>query len=71
MLNVDALGKEVFPRIIVKPEFIASEHVDPSVKEFYRKAANSFLKLELLRRRECQNEAILSEQIKETYSSIK
>ncbi len=31
------------------PDFIASEHVPSAIKEFYRKASNSFLRNDILR----------------------
>ena len=31
------------------PDFIASEHIQPEIKDFYRKSSNSFLKNDILR----------------------
>ena len=44
-------GKKPFPRILIRPEFIASEKVESRAKEFYRKSANTFLREEILRRK--------------------
>ena len=44
-------GKRNFPRIIILPEFVASDKIDPDVKEFYRKTANTFLRDEILRKK--------------------
>lgn len=52
--QLDLTGKRNFPRIIVKPEFIASEKLEPKLKEFYRKLANTFLRLEVIRRKKAE-----------------
>jgi hypothetical protein len=46
-----------YPRIVVYPEFIASEHIEFQVKEFYRKAANTFLREEVLRRKQYESDS--------------
>lgn len=37
------------PRIVVMPEFIATEKVKAETKDFYRKSSNSFLRTDILR----------------------
>jgi hypothetical protein len=49
--EVDNTGKRSLPRIVVLPEFIASEKVGADTKDFYRKSSNSFLRTDLLRTR--------------------
>jgi hypothetical protein len=49
--EVDSTGKRSLPRIVVLPEFIASEKVGADTKDFYRKSSNSFLRTDLLRTR--------------------
>jgi|LakMenEpi03Aug12_release.lakeMendotaPanAssembly.Ray.scaffolds.fasta_scaffold5081304_1 hypothetical protein len=49
MQEVDNTGKKSLPRIVVMPEFIASENVAADAKEFYRKSSNSFLRTDILR----------------------
>ena len=39
----------MYPRIIVMPDFIATEHVQGEVKEFYRKSYASFLRNDIIR----------------------
>jgi hypothetical protein len=35
--------------IILKPDFIASENITIQMKDFYRKAANTFLKADIIK----------------------
>lgn len=42
------------PRIIVLPEFIASQNIHFDVKEFYRKSSNTFLRLDINRNKRFQ-----------------
>jgi hypothetical protein len=49
---LDNTGRRPLPRIIVKPEFFASEKIEATFKEFYRKSANSFLRTEILRKKD-------------------
>jgi hypothetical protein len=49
--DVDNTGKRSLPRIVVLPEFIASEKISADCKDFYRKSSNSFLRTDLLRTR--------------------
>ena len=49
--ELDLTGKKDFPRIIVFPEFIASDRIEVKIKEFYRKSANTFLREEIIRQK--------------------
>ena len=49
--DLENTGKKNYPRIIINPEFIASESVQPLVKEFYRKASNTFLREFILKKK--------------------
>ena len=57
-LEYENTGKKDYPRIIVKPEFIASDHVEVLVKEFYRKASNTFLREDLLRKKHYEADTV-------------
>lgn len=48
-LELESTGKKPYPRIIINPDFIATEHVKPIMKEFYRKASNTFLREDIYR----------------------
>jgi hypothetical protein len=47
--EIDNTGKKSLPRIVVMPEFIASENVSAETKDFYRKSSNSFLRTDIIR----------------------
>jgi hypothetical protein len=55
----------------VKPEFIASEHVLPHIKEFYRKTANSFLRADLLRHKAYEESAHREKQLLQTLAQVR
>jgi hypothetical protein len=49
MQEIDNTGKKSLPRIVVMPEFIASENISADAKDFYRKSSNSFLRTDIIR----------------------
>lgn len=49
MQEIDNTGKKNLPRIVVMPEFIASEHIQADIKDFYRKSSNTFLRTDIIR----------------------
>jgi len=49
--TVGNMMREPHTQISIKTDFYASEFVPPNIKEFYRKASNSFLKLSTLQKR--------------------
>lgn len=55
----------------MKPEFIASEHVLPHIKEFYRKTGNSFLRADLLRHKAYEESAAREKQLLETLAQVR
>ena len=54
-LELERTGQKPYPRIIITPDFIASEQIKSNVKEFYRKASNTFLREDILRKKNYQN----------------
>lgn len=54
-LELERNGKKPYPRIIITPDFIASEKINQNIKEFYRKASNTFLREYILKKKSYQN----------------
>ena len=48
-MELDMSGKRPYPRIVIRPDFLASGKVDPFAKEFYRKSSNTYLRTHLLK----------------------
>jgi hypothetical protein len=68
---LDHTGKKDYPRIIVKPEFIACEKIETKHKEFYRKSANTFLRADIIRNRSYEQSIIREDEFIKKMAAIR
>jgi hypothetical protein len=62
--ELESTGKKAYPRLNIKPAFIASDKVPSAITEFYRKAATTFLREFLLKKKQYEVDLRIVDEIK-------